>query len=256
MLAKKKDMSFFQTFELIKVNARIAEISEDLEKLKSEKERQILLIGVGSDEGVKRSKARIGAEQDKLWKAEEAEAQYSDDLNMAAEEFHKLEAQAANFDPDELMNDRLALRMQEEQCAVSMLKENYARECDMSMIRVENLTFAYPSSYDNIFENVNFQIDTDWKLGFVGRNGRGKTTFLNLLLGKYPRLSIAKQAPVLEPVKINIPLSFQKKDQLTSILHTLNQHVFISCKKPVQKRSVYDLNKEFEELFVTHFFRG
>ena len=42
----------------------------------------------------------------------------------------------------------------------------------MSMIRVENLTFAYPSSYDNIFENVNFQIDTDWKLGFVGRNGR------------------------------------------------------------------------------------
>ena len=55
----------------------------------------------------------------------------------------------------------------------------------MSMIRVENLTFAYPSSYDNIFENVNFQIDTDWKLGFVGRNGRGKTTFLNLSLGKY-----------------------------------------------------------------------
>ena len=53
------------------------------------------------------------------------------------------------------------------------------------MIKVENLTFAYPSSYDNIFENVNFQIDTDWKLGFIGRNGRGKTTFLNLLLGKY-----------------------------------------------------------------------
>jgi lincosamide and streptogramin A transport system ATP-binding/permease protein len=32
---------------------------------------------------------------------------------------------------------------------------------------------------------VSFQIDTDWKLGFTGRNGRGKTTFLNLLLGKY-----------------------------------------------------------------------
>lgn len=53
------------------------------------------------------------------------------------------------------------------------------------MIKAENLTFAYPASYDNIFENANFQIDTDWKLGFVGRNGRGKTTFLNLLLGKY-----------------------------------------------------------------------
>lgn len=52
------------------------------------------------------------------------------------------------------------------------------------MIKVENLTFSYPTSYDNIFENVSFQIDTDWKLGFTGRNGRGKTTFLNLLLGK------------------------------------------------------------------------
>lgn len=51
------------------------------------------------------------------------------------------------------------------------------------MIKVENLTFAYPGSYDNVFENVSFQIDTDWKLGFIGRNGRGKTTFLKLLLG-------------------------------------------------------------------------
>lgn len=55
----------------------------------------------------------------------------------------------------------------------------------MSLIKIDNLSFTYPSSYDPIFENVSFQIDTDWKLGFVGRNGRGKTTFLNLLLGKY-----------------------------------------------------------------------
>ncbi len=55
----------------------------------------------------------------------------------------------------------------------------------MSLINVTNLTFGYDGSYDNIFENMNFQIDTDWKLGFTGRNGRGKTTFLNLLLGKY-----------------------------------------------------------------------
>jgi lincosamide and streptogramin A transport system ATP-binding/permease protein len=55
----------------------------------------------------------------------------------------------------------------------------------MSQIAIFNLTFAYEGSYDNIFENVSFQIDTDWKLGFIGRNGRGKTTFLNLLLGRY-----------------------------------------------------------------------
>jgi len=55
----------------------------------------------------------------------------------------------------------------------------------MSLISVSNLTFCYEGSYDNIFEDVSFQIDTDWKLGFIGRNGRGKTTFLNLLLGKF-----------------------------------------------------------------------
>jgi lincosamide and streptogramin A transport system ATP-binding/permease protein len=61
----------------------------------------------------------------------------------------------------------------------------YKGGINMSMIQVKNLTFSYPSSFDNIFEDVSFQIDTDWKLGFIGRNGRGKTTFFNLLLGKY-----------------------------------------------------------------------
>lgn len=54
----------------------------------------------------------------------------------------------------------------------------------MSLIQVQNLTFAYEGSYETIFENVSFQLDTNWKLGFTGRNGRGKTTFMNLLLGK------------------------------------------------------------------------
>ena len=55
----------------------------------------------------------------------------------------------------------------------------------MSLISVNNLTFGYDGSYNNIFENVSFNIDTDWKLGLIGRNGKGKTTFLNLLQGKY-----------------------------------------------------------------------
>lgn len=56
----------------------------------------------------------------------------------------------------------------------------------MSMIRVSDLTFAYPGSYDPVFENASFQFDTDWRLGLLGRNGRGKTTFLRLLRGEYP----------------------------------------------------------------------
>lgn len=55
----------------------------------------------------------------------------------------------------------------------------------MSLISVSHLTFYYEGSSDYIFDDVSFQMDTDWKLGFVARNGRGKTTFLKLLMGKY-----------------------------------------------------------------------
>ena len=55
----------------------------------------------------------------------------------------------------------------------------------MSLISVNNLTFGYDGNYNNVFENVSFNIDTDWKLGLIGRNGKGKTTFLKLLQGKY-----------------------------------------------------------------------
>ena len=55
----------------------------------------------------------------------------------------------------------------------------------MAQISVNNLTFAYEGSFDTVFENVSFSVDTNWKLGFIGRNGKGKTTFLHLLQGKY-----------------------------------------------------------------------
>ena len=66
----------------------------------------------------------------------------------------------------------------------------------MATIQVEHLSFSYPSSFDPIFTDVSLRLDTGWKLGFVGRNGRGKTTFLKLLLGEYEYSgSIASPAP-------------------------------------------------------------
>ena len=56
----------------------------------------------------------------------------------------------------------------------------------MALIQITDLTFAYPGSFDNVFEHVSFQFDTDWRLGLTGRNGRGKTTLLRLLQGQYP----------------------------------------------------------------------
>ena len=54
----------------------------------------------------------------------------------------------------------------------------------MAKIQVSDLTFCYEGSFDNIFEKVSFSVDTDWKLGLIGRNGKGKTTLLRLLMGE------------------------------------------------------------------------
>ena len=56
----------------------------------------------------------------------------------------------------------------------------------MAQILVSHLAFTYPGSFEPLFEDVSFTLDSSWKLGFVGRNGRGKTTFLRLLMGDYP----------------------------------------------------------------------
>lgn len=76
----------------------------------------------------------------------------------------------------------------------------------MSQISVSNLTFCYEGSFDNIFENVSFSVDTNWKLGFIGRNGKGKTTFLNLLLGKYAYEGVIRSSAVFDYFPYQLPL--------------------------------------------------
>lgn len=59
----------------------------------------------------------------------------------------------------------------------------------MSKILINEMSFYYAEYYNPVFEQVNLILDTDWRLGLTGRNGRGKTTLLKLLKGE------------LEPVK-------------------------------------------------------
>lgn len=68
----------------------------------------------------------------------------------------------------------------------------------MAQINVSHLTFAYEGSFDNIFEDVSFSVDTDWKLGLIGRNGKGKTTFLRLLQGKYSCQGVISASAVFD----------------------------------------------------------
>ncbi|WP_326521478.1 ATP-binding cassette domain-containing protein [Limosilactobacillus difficilis] len=53
----------------------------------------------------------------------------------------------------------------------------------MSTISVKQLSFAYPGQKP-LFTNCHFDISSDWKLGLLGRNGRGKTTMMKILLGQ------------------------------------------------------------------------
>lgn len=75
----------------------------------------------------------------------------------------------------------------------------------MSMITIQNLTFSYDGSYDDIFTGVTLQLDTDWKLGLVGRNGTGKTTFLNLLMGKFHYSGIIKSPVAFDYFPFEVP---------------------------------------------------
>ena len=86
------------------------------------------------------------------------------------------------FDVDKTKSDLSGILPAASGDSVRQIDCKTEEEFIMSMIRVENITFSYPSSFDPVFENVSFQIDTEWKLGLVGRNGRGKTTLLKLLL--------------------------------------------------------------------------
>jgi len=54
----------------------------------------------------------------------------------------------------------------------------------MGTIQLKHLTFRYPGASQPVFDHLSVNLDDHWKLGLIGRNGRGKTTFLQLLRGQ------------------------------------------------------------------------
>lgn len=54
----------------------------------------------------------------------------------------------------------------------------------MSTIICRHLTFGYDGSDHNVFSDLNLTIDTNWRTCLAGKNGRGKTTLLQLLDGQ------------------------------------------------------------------------
>jgi len=55
------------------------------------------------------------------------------------------------------------------------------KEVVKTTIQLLEMDFYYNEYFNPIFEGVNLNLDANWKLGLIGRNGRGKTTLLNLI---------------------------------------------------------------------------
>lgn len=78
-------------------------------------------------------------------------------------------------------------------------------------INIQQLHFGFDTLDRPLFENVNLTLDTKWCLGLIGRNGRGKTTLLNLLLEKYPYTG-----DIISDVEfVYFPQHIRNKNQLT-----------------------------------------
>lgn len=81
----------------------------------------------------------------------------------------------------------------------------------MSKIEIKNLTFGYDAQGTLLFDQANLNFDTQWKLGLIGRNGRGKTTLLKILQNQ-----LAYTGQILHQLDfLYFPQPIKDKKQLT-----------------------------------------
>ncbi len=106
----------------------------------------------------------------------------------------------------------------------------------MSLIQVTDLSFTYEGSPDPVFEHVSFQIDTDWKLGFTGRNGRGKTTFLKLLMNRYNYTGTIISSVMFDYFPFPVP--DEKLDTLEILDSILGEYPFWELQRELSKLKV------------------
>lgn len=78
----------------------------------------------------------------------------------------------------------------------------------MENLTIRNLSFAYPGQ-TLLFDHCNLDLDGDWKLGLLGRNGRRKTTLMKILRGlvNYQGSIITNLKPQYFPLTIKDPAS-------------------------------------------------
>ena len=110
LLAEKKALPARKIFKHKELAARIAELTEDLEELRSEKALLLQQFEYDKDAGTEAFRKDIAAMEAGLQKLADQEQKYSAELDKALEEYAEAKAQAAGLDPVELYEARLAIR--------------------------------------------------------------------------------------------------------------------------------------------------
>ena len=134
LLAEKKETPFYQIPKLRDLIRRIAELTEELEELKTEKEMLLRSLDCADDTGISSIKKDIAAMESALKKLEAQEAKYSAELDAALKEYSELKKQASEFDAGELMEARLSIRGEKERSAVTRVQDTYGEKYDSLMM--------------------------------------------------------------------------------------------------------------------------
>ena len=134
LLAEKKETPFYQIPKLRDLTWRIAELTEELEELKTEKEMLLRSLDCADDTGISSVKKDIAAMESALKKLEAQEAKYSAELDAALKEYSEMKEQASEFDAGELMEARLSIREERARSAVTRVQDAYGEKYDSLMM--------------------------------------------------------------------------------------------------------------------------
>ena len=134
LVAEKKETPFYQLPKLHDLSQRIAELTEELEELKSEKAALLNALDCTDDAGISDVKKQIATMETALKNLEKQESKYSAELEDALKQYADLKAQAADVDAVELMDARLDIRPDRERSAADRVKAAYGDKYDPLMM--------------------------------------------------------------------------------------------------------------------------
>ena len=113
---------------------RIAELTEDLEELRSEKALLLQKFEYAEDAGAEAFRKDIATMEAGLKKLEAQEQKYSAELDKALTEYTELKAQAADIDPVELYEARQVIRPAQEKAAEQELEDTLQKKPSFSLL--------------------------------------------------------------------------------------------------------------------------